>query len=89
MVQNLFFLFGGKPSLVIAQPSSIVVFFSVEILEAIETIFSNFYEACAEKVGQLKKGRIGEDLKSTVLRIPIPSREYASFIIACNQIFLY
>lgn len=85
----MFFLFGGKPSLVIAQPSSIVVFFSVEILEAIEIISSNFYEACAEKAGQLEEGRIGEDSKSTVLRVLIPSREYADFIIACNLIFLY
>lgn len=85
----MFFLFGGKPSLVIAQPSSIVVFSSVEILEAIEIISSNFYEACAEKVEQLEEGRIGEDSKSTVLRVLIPSREYADFIIACNLIFLY
>lgn len=82
----MLFFFGGNFSLVIAQPSSIVVFFSVESLEAIEIILSNFYEACAVKV---EEGRIGEDSKSTVLRVLIPSREYASFSIACNQIFLY
>lgn len=85
----MLFFFGESPSLVIAQPSSIVVFFSVESLEAIEIILSNFYEACAEKVVKLEEGRIGEDSKSTVLRVLIPSREYASFIIAYNQIFLY
>lgn len=54
-----------------------------------QRILSNFYEAYAEKVVKLEEGRIGEDSKSTVLRVLIPSREYASFINACNQIFLY
>ena len=79
----MLFFFGGNPSLVIAQPSSIVVF-SVESLEAIEIILSNLYETCAEKVVKLEEGRTGEDSKSTVLRVLIPSREYASFITASN-----
>lgn len=54
----------GDPSLVIAQPSSIVVFFSVGSLQAIEIIISNFWGMCREGRA-LEEGRIGEDTKGS------------------------
>lgn len=79
----------GDPSLVIAQPSSIVVFFSVGSLQAIEIIISNFWGMCRE--GRAVGGRKNwwrHKEKPTGLSVLIPTRECASFIMAGIQIFL-
>lgn len=79
----------GDPSLMIAQPSSIAVFFSVGSLQAIEIIISNFWGMCRE--GRAVGGRKNwwrHKGKPTGLRVLIPTRECASFIMAGIQIFL-